>query len=151
MLSEILAELYERDLNKLKAEIEQYENEADIWKTAGEITNPAGALCLHIAGNLRHFFGSVLGGTDYERDRDAEFASRDVPRSDLLTGVDAALADVKATLSKLTSEDFDKTYPLEVFGKPMKTGWFLTHLTTHLNYHLGQINYHRRLVERSKA
>ncbi len=146
MLSEILAELYERDLNKLKAEMEQYENEADIWMSAGEIANPAGALCLHIAGNLRHFFGSVLGGTDYVRNRDAEFALRDVSRSELLSEVDAALADVKATLAKLTDEDFDETYPLEVFGKPMQTGYFLTHLTTHLNYHLGQINYHRRLI-----
>ena len=149
MLSEILSELYERDLNKLKAEIEQYENEADIWRSAGEIANPAGALCLHIAGNLQHFFGAVLGGTDYVRDRDAEFASRGVARRELLADVDAAIADVKATLSTLTDEDLEKTYPLEVFGKPMKTGWFLTHLTTHLNYHLGQINYHRRLVGKS--
>ena len=146
MLSEILVELYERDLSKLKAEIEQYENDADIWKTAGEIANPAGALCLHIAGNLRHFFGSVLCATDYVRDRDAEFASRDVPRSELLAEVDKALADVKATLAQLTDEDLVKIYPQEVFGKPMQTGYFLTHLTTHLNYHLGQINYHRRLI-----
>ena len=148
MLSEILSELYERDLNKVKVEIGLYSDEADLWKTTGEITNPGGTLCLHIAGNLRHFFGSVLGGTDYVRDRDAEFALRDVPRSELLAEIDAALADVKVTLAKLADEDFDKTYPLEVFGKPMKTGYFLTHLTTHLNYHLGQVNYHRRLVDR---
>jgi uncharacterized damage-inducible protein DinB len=149
MLSEILAELYEHDLNKLKAEIEQYSDEAGIWKVMGEIANPAGVLCLHIAGNLRHFFGAVLGGTDYVRDRDAEFASRGIARNELLAEVDAALADVRATLGRLSDEDFDKTYPLEVFGKPMKTGYFLTHLTTHLNYHLGQINYHRRLVGKS--
>jgi Protein of unknown function (DUF1572) len=92
MLSEILAELYERDLNKLKAEIEQYSDEADIWRVMGEIANPAGVLCLHIAGNLRHFFGAVLGGSDYVRDRDAEFASRGIARDELLAEVDAALA-----------------------------------------------------------
>ena len=149
MLSEILAELYERDLNKLKAEIGQYADDAEVWMVTGDIANPAGALCLHIAGNLRHFFGSVLGGTDYVRDRDAEFAARGIARNELLAEVDRALADVRATLAKLTDEDFDKTYPIEVFGKPMKTGYFLTHLTTHLNYHLGQINYHRRLVGKS--
>lgn len=146
MLTDILAELYERDLNKLKAEIEQYEEESDIWKSAGEIANPAGALCLHIAGNLRHFFGAVVGGTSYVRDRDAEFASRGIPRGEVLAEVDSALIDVKATLTKLTPEDLEKTYPIEVFGKPMRTDWFLTHLATHLNYHLGQINYHRRMV-----
>ena len=146
MLSDILSELYERDLNKVKVEIGLYATEADLWKAAGEIINPGGTLCLHIAGNLRHFFGSVLGGTAYVRDRDAEFALRDVPRSDLLAQIDAALIDVKATLDKLTADDLEKTYPIEVFGKPMRTDWFLTHLATHLNYHLGQINYHRRSV-----
>ena len=149
MLFEILAELYERDLNKLKAEIEQYAGDADVWKITGDISNPGGVLCLHIAGNLRYFLGSVLGGTDYVRDRDAEFASPGLARNELLAEVDAALADVKTTLAKLSDEDFDKTYPIEVFGKPMKIGYFLTHLTTHLNYHLGQINYHRRLVGKS--
>ncbi len=149
MLSEILSELYERDLNKLKAEIEQYADDADIWKVTGDIANPGGVLCLHIAGNLRHFFGSVLGGTDYVRDRDAEFASRGISRSELLAEVEAALSEVKATLAKLLDEDFEKTYPADVFGKPMKTGYFLIHLTTHLNYHLGQINYHRRIVGKS--
>lgn len=146
MLIEILNELYERDLNKLKEEIRLYADEADLWKTGGEITNSAGNLCLHLIGNLRHFFGSVLGGTGYLRDRDAEFASRDVSRTELLSGIDAALNDVKATLQKLSAEDLAKTYPVDVFGKPMTTEFFLIHLATHLNYHLGQINYHRRLL-----
>ena len=61
-------------------------------------------------------------------------------------GVDAARADVAATLSSLSQADLERTYPLEVFDRPMTTAYFLTHLTTHFNYHLGQINYHRRLV-----
>lgn len=146
MLKEILIELYERDLNKLKTEIEQFENEADLWKTSGAVTNSAGNLCQHLTGNLQHFFGAVLGDTGYVRDRDAEFAEKDTTRADLLADIDAALASVKNTLAKLTEEDFEKTYPVEVFGQPMTTGSFLTHLTTHFNYHLGQINYHRRLL-----
>src|SRR6188768_3746246 len=106
MLAEILAELYERDLNKLKTEIVQYTDEADIWTVTHDIANPAGVLCLHIAGNLRHFFGAVLGGTDYVRDRDAEFASQGIARNELLAEVDAALADVKRTLAKLSDDDF---------------------------------------------
>lgn len=51
MLTDVLAKLYERDLAKLKAEIEQYPNEADLWKTSGEITNSAGNLTLHLIGN----------------------------------------------------------------------------------------------------
>lgn len=146
MLNEILTELYERDLNKLKSEIEQFENEADLWKTSGDVTNSAGNLCQHLAGNLQHFFGSTLGGTGYVRDRDAEFASKNATRAELLAEIDAARASVKNTLAKLTDDDFAKTYPIDVFGEPMTTGKFLTHLATHFNYHLGQINYHRRLL-----
>ncbi len=146
MLIQTLLNLFERDLAKLKAEVEAYANEGDLWRVEGEIANSAGNLCLHLAGNLRHFFGAVLGGTDYVRDRDAEFASKFVPRVTLLAEVDAAAADVKAVLAKITIEDLQKTYPIEVFGHPMTTEFFLVHLATHLTYHLGQINYHRRLL-----
>ena len=146
MLPNVLIEIFERDLSKLKAEVEAYANEGDLWRVEGEIANSAGNLCLHLAGNLRHFFGSVLGGTDYVRDRDAEFSSKFVPRAKLLAEVDAAASDVKAVLGKITDEDLQKNYPIEVFGHPMTTEFFVVHLATHLNYHLGQVNYHRRII-----
>ena len=146
MLQEILIELYDRDLNKLKTEIEQFSGEADLWKTSGDITNSAGNLSQHLVGNLQHFVGAVLGESGYVRDRDSEFASRNSSKEELLKEIDTTLAVVKETIGKLTDDDLAKTYPIEVFGKPLTTGSFLTHLTTHLNYHLGQINYHRRLL-----
>ena len=149
MLNAILSELYERDLNKLREEIEQFTDEADLWTTSGGITNSAGNLCQHLTGNLRHFLGAVLGGSGYVRDRDAEFAAKGTTKADLLADIDAAAASVKDTLSKLTDDDFAKTYPIEVFGHPMTTGYFLVHLATHFNYHLGQINYHRRLLAKA--
>lgn len=146
MLNQILIDIYKRDLAKLKAEIELYLNEADLWRVDGKIANSAGNLTLHLVGNLRHFFGAVLGDTGYVRDRDREFSEVGVSRADLLAGVDQAAADVLATLEKLTADDLARTYPIEVFGHPMTTEFFLVHLATHLNYHLGQINYHRRLL-----
>jgi uncharacterized damage-inducible protein DinB len=146
MLRKVLAELYERDLDKLRSEIASYENESDIWKTDEGISNSAGNLCLHLTGNLKHFFGAVLGETGYVRDRDAEFADKDVPRSEMLADIDATKNVVLSTLASVTEEDLNKPYPLEVFGHPMTVGYFLTHLATHVNYHLGQINYHRRLL-----
>ena len=146
MMREILGELYERDLNKLKAEIELYENEADLWKKPGDVPNSAGNLCLHLNGNLQHFFGAVLGATGYVRDRDAEFSSVGISREAMISDVESTLAVVKSTLAKLSDDDLAAIYPIEVFGKPMTTGFFLTHLATHLDWHLGQINYHRRMV-----
>jgi uncharacterized damage-inducible protein DinB len=146
MLTGTLQKLYERDLSKLKEEIGLYADESDVWRTDGAITNSAGNLTLHLIGNLQHFFGAVLGETGYARDRDKEFSDGGVSRDDLLAGIDQAAADVKATPAKLTDEDLAATYPIEVFGHPMTTEFFLIHLATHLNYHLGQINYHRRLL-----
>lgn len=147
MLTTILTELYKRDLNKLKTEIEAYENEADLWKTPGGVPNSAGNLCLHVNGNLQHFFGAVLGKTGYVRDRDAEFTTKFVPRAAMLDDVDTTLTVVNQTLANLTDENLAATYPIEVFGAPITTGWFLTHLSTHLTWHLGQINYHRRMLD----
>ena len=146
MLTDTLSELYERDLLKLKEEIGLYANDLDLWKTDGEIANSAGNLTLHLIGNLRHFFGAVLGDTGYVRDRDKEFSDGGVSKEWLLSGIDLATADVRVTLEKLTVDDLAKDYPIEVFGHPMTTEFFLVHLATHLNYHLGQINYHRRLL-----
>lgn len=146
MLRKVLAELYERDLDKLRTEIASFENEADLWKVADGISNSAGNLCLHLTGNLKHFFGAVLGNTGYVRDRDLEFANRNVARGEMLADIDVTRNVVLSTIAGLTEEDLDKVYPIEVFGSPMTTGFFLTHLATHFNYHLGQINYHRRLL-----
>jgi uncharacterized damage-inducible protein DinB len=146
MLTEILIQLYERDLNKLKAEIEQYADEAHLWKTAERITNSGGNLCQHLTGNLKHFVGSVVGESGYVRNRDAEFSNKGVTKDDLIADIDATRETVLSALAKLTDEDLAKTYPIEVFGQQMTTGYFFTHLTTHFNYHLGQINYHRRLL-----
>ena len=146
MLINVLKEIYERDLNKLNEEIRLYSNDADLWKIEGEILNPAGNLCLHLSGNLKHFFGAVLGNSGYVRDRDAEFANKNVPLVEMLADIDVAKNVVLSTLAELTEKDLDKPYPIEVFGHPMTTGFFLTHLATHLNWHLGQINYHRRLL-----
>jgi len=151
MLKQTLIEIYDRDLKKLRSEIEQYSNESDLWKSDGEISNSAGNLCLHLTGNLKHFIGAVLGESGYLRDRDAEFSSTGIPRDDLLSDIDSTLRVVVDSLERLAEERLSDDYPLEVFGRPMTTGYFLTHLTTHFNYHLGQINYHRRLLSGKDA
>ena len=123
-----------------------YYAEDDIWIKTREIPNSAGNLCLHLCGNLQHYLGAVLGNTGYIRQRDEEFSAQDVPLEDLLSEIDETSRVVKNTLQALSEQDLQANYPQEVFGSPMTTGYFLIHLTSHLGYHLGQINYHRRLL-----
>jgi uncharacterized damage-inducible protein DinB len=145
MITETLISIYKRDLDKLKTEIDQYESDEKLWLVATGITNSGGNLALHLVGNLKHFIGAVLGGTGYVRDRDAEFTSKSVSRAQLIAAVDETTAIVSTTLAKLTGDELAATYPIDVFGQPMTTEYFIIHLATHFNYHLGQINYHRRL------
>jgi uncharacterized damage-inducible protein DinB len=145
MLTDVLVQLYERDLGKLKLELELYSDDADVWRTGGEITNSAGNLALHLIGNLNHFIGGVLGGSGYVRDRDAEFSGAGIPKESLLADIEKTAVVVRSTFEDLTDADLAKDYPIDVFGHPMTTQFFLVHLATHLSYHLGQINYHRRL------
>lgn len=147
MIIESLRSLYNRDLNRLKTEIEAYRNEGSMWKTDQNISNSAGNLCLHLVGNLNHFIGAELGKTGYIRNRELEFSLKDIPQKELLAMTEATTSMVDQVLSQLTPEDLEREYPLVVFEDKMTTGYFLIHLITHLDYHLGQINYHRRLLD----
>jgi hypothetical protein len=138
--------IFERDLNKLELEITSYDDETSIWQIQGEIKNSAGNLALHLCGNLSHYIGNVLGRSGYVRDRDAEFASTNIPRNDLVARIRETRAAVSSTLSNLDLKLLDKEYPEKVFDYPMTTCHFLIHLASHLGYHLGQVNYHRRLT-----
>lgn len=147
MVTTALKALIHRDLEKLKLEISQYQDEASIWKVEKQISNSAGNLCLHLVGNLNHFIGKVLGGTDYVRNREAEFSLKDVPRAELVRLVETTIPVMDQSLDQVTPEQLAATYPIEVFGYPMTTEHFLIHLAMHLDYHLGQVNYHRRLLD----
>ncbi|MCL5030051.1 MAG: DUF1572 domain-containing protein [Bacteroidetes bacterium] len=148
MLKESLVEVLNRDINKLKIEIELYEDESKLWVIENDIKNSGGNLALHLVGSLKHFIGNILGGIKYNRDRDGEFSKKNIPRKELLNEIEETKEIVVKTINSLDENDFNKIYPVEVFNKKMTTIFFLIHITTHLNYHLGQINYHRRILSK---
>lgn len=146
MLKEALIEFFERDLNKLKDEINLYSDENRLWIIEAEISNSAGNLCRHLLGNLNHFVGALLGKSGYERDRPGEFSAKNASRAELIAGIEKTIEVVKNSLNQLSNEDFEKDFPVSKHEKIVKTDFMLLHLLTHFNYHLGQINYHRRLI-----
>ena len=135
-----------RELAAVKRELEAYPDDASVWRVIPGTPNSGGTLALHLAGNIRHFFGSILAQDGYVRNRDAEFASRDVPRAELIAGIDAAIASVERTLAQLDDAAIRRPYPEPIAKRTVSTGVFLLHLASHLGYHLGQIDYHRRAV-----
>jgi uncharacterized protein DUF1572 len=145
-LTESLAAIFRRELTTLRMEIEAYPSDADLWRLVPGISNSGGTLALHLAGNLQHFIGAILGKSGYERNRDAEFGARNLPREELVRGVDQALTVVGKTLAGLAPARLDERYPEPVAKVRVSTGDFLIHLASHLSYHLGQLDYHRRSV-----
>jgi hypothetical protein len=73
-------------------EIEACPDDESLWRGIPGITNPGGNLALHIAGNMRHYFGKVLGRRAYVRNRPAEFAERGLSRREVNARLDAAIA-----------------------------------------------------------
>jgi hypothetical protein len=145
MLASAVASVLLRDLKSLRRQVEEYPEESQLWAVAPGITNSGGTLVLHLAGAVQHFIGKHLAGTSYRRDRAAEFARRDVSRAELLAEIDAAEKAV-GRLRPIDDAALRKDFPEAVGGSIVQTGEFLVHLATHLTYHLGQLDYHRRFV-----
>jgi hypothetical protein len=142
-----ISSLFEKDLNKLADEIALYKNEDDLWKVKEGISNSGGNLALHITGSLNHFIGAILDNNGYIRDRDKEFSLKNVPRSKIIDDIKNTIVLVTDKLNSLSQEDLEKDFPVPFNNVVSSTGALILFFLAHLNYHLGQINYHRRLID----
>ncbi|MGI9043113.1 MAG: DinB family protein [Gemmatimonadaceae bacterium] len=146
ILRDALRFLLVRDLRSLASQVAAYPDDGSVWLTTPGISNSAGNLVLHIVGNLRHFFGATLGSTGYVRNRESEFESRDLSREDLRRQIEATIEELETTLQNLDPERLGQAYPIPIADRQVRTGEFLAHLAVHLTYHLGQVDYHRRIL-----
>lgn len=142
-----LMQLYVRELRQLQEELRLYRKEENIWRTDQQISNSAGNLTLHLVGNLNFFIGSVLGQTGYIRDRPAEFSMKNVSRQELIAQLSDTIIVVQRVFGTLTPAELNAIYPEKTPFDQVSTEFFLLHLGMHLSYHLGQVNYHRRLLD----
>ena len=145
----VLRTMVLRELRALDREIAAYPDDESLWTAPAGAPNSAGNLALHLAGNLRHFIGATLAGTGYKRDREAEFATRGLSRAELRELIAATIAELSTAFDKITDEQLDSVFPLPIQERRLRTSDFLTHLAVHLSYHLGQIDYHRRLTTKN--
>lgn len=151
ILRDALGAILLRDLRSLDRQIAAYPDDASLWVTPPGISNSAGVLAQHLCGNLRHFVGAVLAGTGFARDREAEFATRDRTRAELRAELATAVEELEPALARITSAMLDAPYPVPLAGRQVPCADFMVHLVAHLGYHLGQIDYHRRLITTSNT
>lgn len=138
--------LMTRDLAGFSREISAFPDDASLWRTVPGVSNPVGNLALHVAGNLRHFVGTILGGTAFRRDREAEFSRRSGTRAEVLAELDDAAATVREVLGRLSADELDAPMTHLSLDAPVSTRRFLLHLCVHLGFHLGQAGYLRRVL-----
>lgn len=137
--------LISRDLNTLIKELQAYPNESDLWKVEHSINNSAGSLALHLVGNLNHFIGHILGKTDYKRDREFELSGTAVPRNEIIEKIEQTIVMINEVIPKLSKERMNQTFEFDFLGE-RSTAFYMMLFVSHLSYHIGQINYHRRLL-----
>lgn len=148
MLKETLIQIYANDIQRVIREVNLYNSEEDLWKLEEGITNSGGNLALHLIGNINHYFGANLGNTGYNRERDLEFSDKNISRVVIIEKLEDTIKVLKDTLNNLSNEDFHKDYPEKLGDEPQKTISVIIYMLSHFNYHLGQINYHRRLISK---
>jgi uncharacterized damage-inducible protein DinB len=138
--------MLDRDLATLRREVEAYPDEQDLWRPVPGLPNVGGTLALHLTGNLQHYVGTRLAGTGYVRDRTSEFTRRNVPRAELLREIEAARKAVAAAAESVSETELAADFPEPIAGSHVRTDEYLMHLVAHFAYHLGQLDYHRRVV-----
>ena len=147
MLNRVLANFYERDIRKLIEEVNLFSDEERLWRTQGAVKNSSGNLVLHIIGGLNYLIGATLARTGYVRNRDQEFIRKGVERKDLVAQLEELIPMINETVTALTPQDMEAEYPV-FFDEPKTSiSYVLVQLLLHLNYHLGQVNYLRRILE----
>jgi uncharacterized damage-inducible protein DinB len=141
-----LAILLVRELATFERELALYPDDESLWKTTRGMANSAGNLALHVAGNLQHFVGAVLGVTGYARNRELEFGRRSGSREEVAAELQAASRVVREVLPALSEERLAAMYPEKLNGLAVRTDRFLMHLCAHAGYHLGQASTLRRIL-----
>ena len=146
-----LAALFRRDLTRLTQELHAFGSESDLWRTLPGVSNSAGNLTLHLEGNMREYVGRLLGNVAYTRERPLEFSLREITLKTLTMRIDEVKGLVVSVIDGLSVERLDSTFPVNIWGTPFSTRQTLMSLHAHVNFHLGQIDYLRRILTSGAA
>jgi hypothetical protein len=150
-ITENLGILITRELNTFITEIEMFPDDESVWKTVPGISNSVGNLALHVCGNLQHFIGTVLGNSDYVRNREAEFNATSGSKAELINEITKTIDVIKQVLPKLTDDQLKSIYPIKFDDFKIPTNRFLIHLSIHLGMHLGQAGCLRRTLTKNNT
>lgn len=120
--------------------------EDHIWWRPHSTSNSVGNLVLHLAGNVRQWIVSGLGGEPDRRERDKEFSEAGpLPRRFLIRHLETTVAAADSVLSKLSSPDLPREFGIQGFRVTGLAA--VAHVAEHFAYHTGQIIYATKLLQ----
>lgn len=119
-------------------------DEGQVWWRPNESSNSAGNLVLHLAGNVRQWVVSGIGGQRDVRQRNAEFAAREgMNVAGLLEHLEGTLAEVDGVLASLSPAGLGE--PRQIQGRSTTVFAAIYHVVEHFSTHTGQIVYLAKL------
>ena len=122
---------------KIRAAVESLPDGA-LWGRPNSESNSVGNLLLHLAGNVRQWIVSGVGGATDVRHRAAEFEARDgVDAAALLSSLDAVLDDADAVLANLTASNLAGSRMIQ--GRDVNVMEAVYHVVEHFAGHTYQI------------
>ena len=146
-----MSALFRRDIGKVAQQVRAFPNDDLLWKLLPGVTNSAGNLALHLEGNLREYIGRRMGGVAYTRERPLEFSTSGLTAAEVASRLEAVQQLVPPIVAGRSDAALDEIFPEKIGGTEVTARQFLIHTHSHLNYHLGQIDYLRRILTAGQA
>jgi uncharacterized damage-inducible protein DinB len=112
----------------------------DLWWRPNEASNSIGNLMLHLAGNLRQWVVSGIGGAPDRRARSEEFGRREpLSRDELLAVLTEAVLEADAVIARVDPASLGERRTVQ--GREVTLLQAIYHVVEHLSMHAGQIVY----------
>ncbi|MCY4584683.1 MAG: DUF1572 family protein, partial [Bryobacterales bacterium] len=113
-------------------------SDGQLWTRNHEKENAVGNLILHLAGNIRQWIVSGVGGETDARDRDSEFSRREpLDRGELILRLRQAIEQADRVLASVTTAQLARKRKIQVYEV---TGLHAVyHAVEHFAEHTGQI------------
>jgi uncharacterized damage-inducible protein DinB len=116
-----------------------------IWARGGDNENAVGNLALHLAGNVRQWIVSGVGGKPDVRERDAEFAARGGgSAAELKERLRGTVEEAAAVIDGLSAERLTERVTIQNYEQPVLEAIY--HVVEHFSMHTGQIQFATKML-----